>query len=156
MTDRRVSGCSEENLVLYHYRDLDGAAVREVENHLEHCAACRDSLREIRETLAAVPRPTLEMSGIEAQRFAGRVIARTESRSRRRTLSLWGGSLATAAVVLLTFFSLRPGPVPNVPRAQVKMSAQLETLPDLDLLQNLDLLENMDLLQELDVQGGTG
>ncbi len=156
MTDRRVSECSEKNLVLYHYRELEGAAAHEVENHLEDCAACRDALREIRETLAAVPRPTLEMSTIEAQRFAGRVIARTRDRSRRRNLSLWGGSLATAAALLITFFSLQPGPAPSVPRTQVKMSAQFETLPDLDLLQNLDLLENMDVLQSLDAQGGTG
>jgi hypothetical protein len=40
MTDRRVSECSEKNLVLYHYRELDGSAAREVENHLEDSSRC--------------------------------------------------------------------------------------------------------------------
>jgi anti-sigma factor RsiW len=156
MTNHWASRCSEENLVLYHYGELEEAQIREMESHLKGCADCREDLRDLRQTLAALPRPTLEMTGIEARHFASRTMARVQGRSRRRKLSLWGGSLATAAVALFAFFSLQPGPVPSVPRTQVRMSAQLETLPDLDLLQNLDLLENMDLLQELEIQGGAG
>jgi anti-sigma factor RsiW len=151
----KIPSCQPEQLLLYHYGELDVAAHLQVQQHLQHCSACRNELATVRTLLKRVPNVATELSSAEIHRFSARVIERLPPRRRRWTRPVLGWTLAGATVVLLTVTLrqsvLTPPLVPTgVPR---EMMAEKYMLPDLELLQNLDLLENLELLQQLEEMG---
>lgn len=151
----RTDECSEDTLLLYHYRELDEGAKNRLEAHLTGCAACRENLQELQQLLDTIPRTEVNLSDLETRRFTNRVLERTHDR-RRRPLPLWGGSLAAVAVaavaVLLLTRQPAPGPFPQVGNG-TRLTAEVEVLQNYDLLQNLDLIENLDVLQQLETSG---
>jgi anti-sigma factor RsiW len=147
-------GCDEQALLLYYYGELAENARNELERHLADCAECRQTLGELKRTLAAIPRPEAGLSDADVRRFANRVLEQTAGRRHRRW-PLWGGSLTAAAVAILLFLTTwGPAPAPH-PRAGsgARLTAETEVLQNYELLQNLDLLENLDMLQQLETSG---
>lgn len=156
MTEREQgSSCQPEQLLLYHYGELDAADGRRVEQHLQHCAACRAELAELRALLNSLPQVDSELSPAELQRFSSRVMDQLPAKQRHLSRPALGWSLAGVAVLLITLNLGRQLP-PNVPqpsKTAVKSATEPGNLPDPELLQNLDLLENFDLVQQLDRLG---
>lgn len=150
----RNGNCSNEDLVLFYYGDLDEEAHLGVETHLAGCQACRAELADIERTLTLLPRASVQLTAPEIQRFAARVSARA-IRRRQGLAPAFGGALAAAAVLLVTLFTLQPwGGAPSTTRT-VKGThvAEIDVVRNLDLLQNLDLIENLDTLQALEGHG---
>lgn len=141
--------CRNEDLLLNYYGELDGQRRRELAEHLATCAACSLEWQRLQDTLERVPRTTIELAPGETRKFAARVAARTQRRSRSR-LWLWGGALTATAVLALSLIARPPGIVPG---QGAKLVADAAMVQELDLLQNLELLEELDLLQDLEGQG---
>jgi len=141
--------CRKEDLLLYYYGELDGQRCRELADHLESCASCRNEWRQLQRTLDGVPSPTIEMAPSETSRFAARVAARAQRPGRGR-LWLWGGAVTATVVLALSLIARPPGMLPS---RDNKLVADAAIAQELELLQNMELLEELDLLQDLEGQG---
>ncbi len=145
---KRTVNCNDQDLVLFHYGDLDAETRLRVREHLTQCHACRLKLAGLRDALDRLPVPELCLSEGEKQRFAAVINDRIAHKSRPRQW-LWGSALATLAVLTICLRILPGGPATftgGVP----KSATEIGMLQDMELLQNLDLLENLDLLQDFD------
>jgi predicted anti-sigma-YlaC factor YlaD len=146
---KRQPDCTikEESLLLFHYRELAPKERLALTEHLRQCPACRQRLAELQNSLASLPRPTLELSAAEVGWLSARIAARTRPAPRPR-FWLWSGAVATAALVV----SLAAWP-PTGPDSRLgvmgRTSGEIGMVEDPELLQNMDLLQNLDLLQEL-------
>jgi anti-sigma factor RsiW len=149
MKSQRKEHYGEEDLLLHYYGELDEEQRGRLEEHLTSCSICRDAWLALQRTLGAVPRVSLAVSTEDSRRFAARV-ARQAGRRRLSRGWLWGGTLATAALLALTL-SIRPSGL--LPDRGPKVAAEAAIVQDLELLQNMELLEQLELLQELDRQG---
>jgi hypothetical protein len=149
-------GCcaaKEQELLLYHYRELDVERQRRMQSHLEKCGVCRQKLDDFVATLAIIPPQTMEWTGADQRRFSFRVNERINR--RRAPAGLWAGGMAAAAlmvVLLLPWRSNMPSELSSVPPS-LPIMAELEMLERMDFLQTLDLLEVLDLLEELEPLG---
>lgn len=111
---------TEEQLVLHHYHDGDGAT--EVEKHLASCAECRAQSETLKRVLALVDTMPIPERG---ERYSEEVWTRLRWKlgSRRRIRS-WQVGLAAAAMLAIAFVSgllwqKRGGQtIPSVPVAQ--------------------------------------
>lgn len=146
----QFNACPTEQLILFHYGDLDDADKLQVEHHLQTCSDCRSKLGELRKFLNQVPTGVPEITASELRSFTSRVMHNLPRQPRFSRPAL-GWALAGALVLLLTL-NLRQQIEPPAP-APAPMVAEQEVLDRLELLQNLDLLENLDLLQQLASQG---
>jgi hypothetical protein len=142
----RDKQCSEEQLVLYHYDELSSAERQALDVHLNTCSHCRTSLEELQASLAAIPRPELQISKARKLQFAERVTKRAQRRPKNYRAA-WGGALATGALVFAMFLQ----PTENVVTVTPNPSSipDFEVIEMLDMLQDLDLLKDLDLLQEM-------
>ena len=142
-----------ENLLLFHYGELDPVASRRVKEHLDTCSSCRDHLQQLSCLLDSIPTPELEISSAEINRFAARVAERAGAgRAWRPSLPVWGGALAAAAVLIVTLVVERPQTLPPAGSASMQV-AELEILQRLELLQDFELLQDLELLAELEGRG---
>ena len=93
---------TEEQLVLHHYHDGDGAA--EVEKHLASCAECRAQFETLRRVLALVDSMPIPERG---ERYSEQVWTRLRWKfgSERRRLRHWQIGLAAAAMLAIAFVS---------------------------------------------------
>lgn len=139
--------CNEEQLVLYHYNELSTDNRRELDHHLQTCGSCRSALVEIGSSLAALPRPELQLSPAQKRVFVERVNERVR-RSPTYLRAAWGGVLATAVLVAGVML-MRPADLPLTVAPHEPAMADFEMLQQLDLLRELDLLKELDLLQEM-------
>lgn len=148
----QTSSCRPEQLLLYHYAELDAADRQRVEQHLQHCSACCSELAELQELLNSVPRQAAEVTPAEVQRFSSRVMENLPPKRRALTRPALGLTLAGAALVLISVNLDRPDQTmpPSSGRSLIKVPAVQGGLPDLELLRNLELLENLDLVERLD------
>lgn len=144
--------CNQELLTLYHYRELPPEQFAAVTAHLQGCAACRAELAELQQALAQLPRPELQFSTADRQRFAERVVRRTRRRSGL-PLPAWGGALAASGALVLTLVVMQPERPVVKPSSGGAAMADFEVIEQLDMLQELDLLQNLELLQELEQLG---
>jgi anti-sigma factor RsiW len=151
MKKNRANGCTEEDLILYHYGELDSEQRRRVEDHLATCPACQEKLRDLERTLAAGSWPYLDYTTTKVRRFTSRVMDRVQG-NPRRILPVWGGVITTVTAMIIALVMLRPGTAPE-PDESVSLIAEMEVLQDMELLQTLELLEDLDLLQELEGLG---
>ena len=93
---------NEEQLVMHHYHDLDGAA--EIEQHLASCAECRAQFNTLRRVLALVDEmPVPERGDDYSEKIWSRLRWRLGSERRRRVR--WQSALAAAAVLAIAFFA---------------------------------------------------
>jgi anti-sigma factor RsiW len=152
LEDEKRSRCgfTEEDLLLYYYGEPGKGDAGELAGHLPDCAACRQSLDRIARTLASLPPAPLDISAGEANRFARRVTAQI-GRPRYGRIGLWGGALATAALVLT--FGMPHQPAERSLPAPAHMAAEIAIFEHLELLQTMELLEDLDLLLELGPHG---
>ncbi len=106
----------EEQVALHAENDLPLTDRAAAERHLAECAACRQFLEELKQSLAALRAAHAEP--LDASAFTAvraRVLDRID-RARRRPPSWlgWIGALAAAATVLITLLLPRPVPPPNL------------------------------------------
>ena len=143
--------CDEKQLTLYLYNELDLETRQQVENHLEDCADCRATLKQIKTCLETVPKVEQKMDSASKLHFTEQVMARTGSR-RRIGKPVWGGALIAVGALALVLtlmpdFQQQPGKISN------PTLTELELLEQLELLQNLDTLKDLELLGELEDLG---
>lgn len=146
--------CPTEQLLPFHYAELDDAERRQVEQHLQLCPDCRTELDSLRGFLTQIPTTRPELSTAELQKFSARVMQKLPHRRLCGNPALsW--ALATAVVVMLTLglWPQREAPVSAPAGIAAPIMAEQEVVEQLELLQNLELLENLDLLQQLASQG---
>src|SRR5438445_1359123 len=92
---------SEEQLVMHHYHDVDGAAA--VEQHLASCDECRAQFNTLRRVLALVDEmPVPERGDDYSEKIWSRLRWRLGSERRRVR---WQSALAAAAVLAAAFFA---------------------------------------------------
>ena len=153
----------KENLTLYVYGELDPAAGREVEIHLESCEGCRNEHARLSTVLAKVKEASLspQLSPMEARAMAAE-ISRTLKAGRRRTgwrqylefmpsrliprAAMACGLVITVAVIGYLNLNKTPGTAP------VSLNQNEEIMlsdTDLEILDNLELLKEMDAIQKL-------
>jgi anti-sigma factor RsiW len=149
--DKPIS-CQPDQLLLYHYAELDANRRLKIEQHLQQCSGCRAELAALQSLLRAAPSPVAELSPADLQHFSSRVMERLQPKRRRLTRPALGLTLAGAAVVLISL-NLGREITPTSPlssKAPLKMAVDQGRLPNLELLQNLELLDNFELVQQLD------
>jgi anti-sigma factor RsiW len=141
----------EEDLLLFYYGELEPTIQSDVEEHLAACSACRDHLQQLSCLFDSLPRPELEISAAEINRFAARVAARAGAgRAWRPSLPVWGGALAATAALIVTLSVEPPQPLPWAENGSTQL-AELEVLQKLELLRDFELLQDLELLTELDL-----
>jgi len=93
---------NEEQLVLHHYHDGDGAA--QAEQHLATCAECRAQFETLRRVLTLVDSMPIPERGAE---YGGQVWTRLRWKlgSERRKLRRWQVGFAAAAMLAIAFVS---------------------------------------------------
>jgi hypothetical protein len=93
---------TEEQLVLHHYHDADGAA--DVQEHLAACAECRAQFETLRRVLALVDSMPIPERG---ERYSEEVWTRLRWKlgSERRRLRHWQIGFAAAAMLAIAFVS---------------------------------------------------
>ena len=93
---------NEEQLVMHHYHDVEGAAA--VEQHLASCDECRAQFNTLRRVLSLVDAmPVPERGDDYAEKIWSRLRWRLGSERRRRVR--WQSALAAAAVLAIVFFA---------------------------------------------------
>jgi hypothetical protein len=153
----------KENLTLYVYGELDPAAGREVEIHLESCEGCRNEHARLSTVLAKVKEASMspQLSPMEARAMAAE-ISRTLKAGRRRTgwrqyleflpsrlvpsAAIACALVITVAVIGYLNLNKTPGTAP------VSLNQNEEIMlsdKDLEILDNLELLKEMDAIQKL-------
>jgi tetratricopeptide (TPR) repeat protein len=118
MPDAQSCSTAGEGLLEYAYGELAGAKLREVEDHLARCAACREELDRIastRRAMAALPAESAPGEGLESLlAYAEQAAAR--SREARPARWRWlgpafsAGGLLAAAVVVFSVASSQRAP----------------------------------------------
>jgi anti-sigma factor RsiW len=93
---------NEEQLVMHHYHDVDGAAA--VEQHLAECDECRAQFNTLRRVLSLVDAmPVPERGDDYSEKIWSRLRWRLGSERRRRVR--WQSALGAAAVLAVAFFA---------------------------------------------------
>lgn len=146
---KRDNGCSDEQLTLYHYGELDPTEHLQLEAHLAACPACRDALTELQASLAVVPRAGLQLNAAQRLQFAERVVARTR-RGHPRGLPVWGGALVAAGIFGVSIMLVTPDDRGVPAQTDLLVRTDFELVEQFELLQDLTLLQELDLLQELE------
>ena len=95
---------NEEQLILHHYHDGDGAAAAAIEQHLAACADCRTQYDTLRRVLALVDSMPIPERG---ERYGEEVWTRLRWKlgSERRRLRHWRVGFAAAAMLAIAFVS---------------------------------------------------
>ena len=147
----------EQNLVLLHYGELAGAEQKQVEAHIEACAACAGYLTELTNLLPKTvlndePPPAFWQDYNRELRHKIADLAEAESWWRRLFSKSWAiPALATSAVVVLALtFTFGNGLWPNGEAPPPVDEAILEVLPiaeNLDFFRNLEVLDALELLE---------
>lgn len=144
-TDR----CCQEDLLLYHYGELDGEETRRMDAHLTGCPACRSELARLRADLERLADP-VTFTAADRARLADRVIERGRRRRFAGPVPLLAlGSLGALCLLLVLWL---PGRTP-APAPTPALTADLELLEQLELLDELELIQDLDLIQDLEDLG---
>lgn len=68
-----MSCIQDKELILYYYKDLDSPKLKKIAKHLEICAKCMNSYREIEALNSKIDRTLIELSSQETQVILGKV-----------------------------------------------------------------------------------
>ena len=141
----------EEDLILYHYGELESEKASVTSAHMESCAACRAYMDELVRLLAAVP---ADMPGHAARiRAVDRVMAGIAPRRLEWRRRLVPAAIALTALVAAVMFSVYNPFVtdkPQTPEQMVMAQADPEVLENLDLLKDLNVIEELDTVQGME------
>jgi anti-sigma factor RsiW len=150
--------CRPENLILFHYGELDATKRLQVKQHLMECGACREELAQLRAMLGILPKKQLNISPEEIRSFTERVNQSLHPRLNPFFRPVLGWSFAAAAAAALLLLMLPPERVPQQPSPAVSLQtgSELNTMLEAEMLLNLELLQNLDLLQELEEKEVSG
>jgi hypothetical protein len=151
-------GDFEENLVLFHYGDLDRAERGALQAHLQSCAACAGYLQELGTllplTLKADQPP--ETFWTDYNRELRQKLDRADKKSWIQTLGelfqpRWMPALATVGVVALalTFTVGRSIWSTNDPQDDAAIMEMLPVAENLEFFKTMDVLDNLDLLESM-------
>ena len=153
----------EEDLILYHYRELSDAARHGIETHLEGCAACRLSLEELRsllpKTVIADDPPAVFWQSYSNDIHERLSVAESAAGWRVTLLSLfrsWPVPVAATAAILalavtLTLTRGRWWP-PETPPPE--LGEMLSVTDNLEFLKSMDFFDSIDLLEAMEGQEG--
>ncbi|HKY08108.1 MAG TPA: hypothetical protein VJQ55_07705 [Candidatus Binatia bacterium] len=165
MTERSkiaVSPCREheENLVMFHYGDLDGRDKLTLQEHLCRCASCTNYLDELAALLPLalkIDQPPETFWSDYTRELRRKLDGSTEHRSWVQALRdyfqpRWLPAAATAGVIALavtftlgqrTWWSDDPSQQEAAIMEMLPVAENLEFFKTMDVLDNLDLLESM-------------
>jgi hypothetical protein len=159
-TKMLVSPCAdlEENLVLFHYGDLDGAERGTLQAHLQSCAACAGYLKELGTvlplTLQADQPP--EAFWNDYKRELRQKLDRAEKKSWAQSFGeffqpRWMPAFATAGVVALALtFTVGSGIwSTNDSQDDAAIMEMLPVAENLEFFKTMDVLDNLDLLESM-------
>jgi anti-sigma factor RsiW len=145
---------AEKGLIAYLDRRADSADRREMEDHLEGCAACRTRAEEFRGIWSVMDEvPVIEPSF----GFDSRVRQRVAAEPRRKWFQVFVPqprlALSTALLVVLCVWIVRmppsnPGTVATV-GSPAATEQDFNAIQDLGVLENYDVVTKMDALSEL-------
>lgn len=154
----------EENLVLYHYGDLEGAERAALRSHLQSCTGCTGFLKDLGALLPLTvqrdqpPAPFWTDYHRELRR---KLWGSTEKKSWGQAVAAffqprWRPIFAAAAVAAMALaFTLGKGIWSSKDLAEDD-AAMMEILPvaeNLEFFRTMDLLDNLDLLESMGSQG---
>jgi len=154
----------EENLVLYHYGDLEGAERPALQKHLQNCPGCSGYLQDLGTLLPLTVKTDLPPPSFWNdfnRELRHKLDGAAEKKSWRRTLAAFFQPrlvpvFAAAAVVALALtFTIGKGIWPTADLAE-NDAAMMEELPvaeNLEFFKSMDLLDNLDLLESMGNQG---
>ena len=154
----------EENLVLYHYGDLDDAERAGLQSHLQNCPGCAGYLQELGTLLpltVKTDQPPPSFWSDFNRELRHKLDGAAEPESWRRTLAdLFRPRLvpvfaATAVVALALTFTVGRSIWSTRDLAQDD-AAMMEVLPvaeNLEFFKAMDLLDNLDVLESMGNQG---
>ena len=113
--------------------ELTAEETRILEEHLDHCQACRallEELRSIHEEMSGlnVPAPAGLAEGVMERVRAEKVVPMKPVRSARKRWRTWAASAAVFAVVLLGAGTLRHEAAPAANEATAAQGARIETI----------------------------
>lgn len=159
-----VSPCGEleENLVLFHYGDLDGADRGALQGHLHSCTACAGYLKELDTllplTLKADQPPETFWTDYNRE-LRQKLDRAAEKKSWLQSLGeffwpRWMPALATAGVVALALTLTIGRGIWSTNDSQDD-AAIMELLPvaeNLEFFKTMDVLDNLDLLESMGSQ----
>lgn len=161
-TKTLASPCGEleENLVLFHYGDLDGAERSALQTHLKSCTACGGYLKELDTllplTLKADQPPETFWTDYNRE-LRQKLDRAAEKKSWLQTLGelfqpRWMPALATAGVVALALTVTLGRGVWLTNDPSQDDAAIMELLPvaeNLEFFKAMDVLDNLDLLESM-------
>ncbi|MGE5216920.1 MAG: anti-sigma factor family protein [Chloroflexota bacterium] len=153
----------EENLMLYHYGDLDGVERATLQKHLQNCVGCSAYLRELGALLPLTiktDQPPPSFWSDFNRELRQRLDNATEEKSWRRLLAAFVRPrlvpvFAAAAVIALALtFTLGKNfwPTRDLAQDDAAMMEELPVAENLEFFSSMDLLDNLDLLESMGSQ----
>jgi hypothetical protein len=155
----------EQDLVLYHYGELESAQQSRIQMHTERCEGCREYLREIQSILAltaGADEPTEEFWSAYSREMRHKLAEIDERPPWWARLGSWvrpwalPAFAATAVVAIAVAFTLGRG-VQRQPEVPVADEALMEALPvaeKLDFFSHMELLDSLELLESAGAANG--
>jgi anti-sigma factor RsiW len=155
----------EQDLVLYHYGELESAEQSRVQTHTERCEGCREYLREIQAILALTSdadEPNEEFWSTYSREMRHKLAEIDERPPWWVRLGAWvrpwalPAFAATAVVAIALAFTLGRG-VQRQPEVPVADEALMEALPvaeKLDFFSHMELLDSLELLESAGAANG--
>jgi hypothetical protein len=148
----------EQDLVLYHYGDLEGSDLERVATHLAACAACASYLKELASLLPLTVKtdePAEAFWQEYSREMRHKLTDLQENKSWWQTMielvRPWTvPALAAATVVTLALtltFGKKDSPPAHVPDDDQPLMEVLPMAENLELFNNMDVLENIEVLE---------
>ncbi len=156
-----VTPCGEfeENLVLFHYGDLDGAERGVLQAHLQRCTACAGYLKELGTLLPLTlitDQPSEAFWTDYNRELRQKLDHAAEKKSWLQTLGElfrpgWMPALATAGVVALALtFTMGPDIwSTNDSQDDAAIMQLLPVAENLEFFNTMEVLDNLDLLESM-------
>jgi hypothetical protein len=155
----------EQELVLYHYSELDEHTRDRIVSHTSVCKDCAGYLDELATLLpltVKLDEPPQEFWHSYSREMRHKLAEARDSESWWQRISSyfhpWAlSALATTAVVAvaLTLTLGRQSPAPDEPTEDEAFMEILPMADNLDLLNHMEVLDNLDLLEIMSVQSNT-
>jgi len=154
---RSVCKDLEADLVLLHYGELNDPERQTVQNHLQECLNCRDSLEQMVKLMPLTVKrddPPASFWADYSRELRQKVDKTLERRSWRAIFASWlrpipVAALSACAVGLLALIVTVGKDYWSTPQAPENDEVIVSSPQDLDLLQHLDVLDALDVLEDM-------
>jgi hypothetical protein len=155
----------EQDLVLLHYGDLEGAERAALQSHLNGCAGCTGYLSELGKLLPLTIKaddPGQAFWDDYSRQLRHKLEAAAERKSWWPSLAvlfqprLLSATACAAVVVIALAFTLGRGlwPTTDLPHDDAAMMEALPVAENLEFFRSMDVLDDLDLLELIGNQGG--